>query len=949
MDPERRRRALQLFEKVRHLPERERREILDRDLAGEPEVRGEVARLLSDADTTVAMDGETLDLSDQPTIAHDSPMVSTHFAGSLRAGQRFGEYHLRRLLGTGGFAQVWEAEGEAGGRRVALKVLNQIDASPEAIQRFQREGKLAASLNHPRCVYVFGAFEIEGHPAIAMEIVPAGSLEDRLREDGALPAKEAVDRILEIVEGLEAAHRLGIIHRDVKPSNCFLETDGHAKIGDFGISRSLEIDTGLTATGTFLGTPLYASPEQVRGEDLDARSDLYAVGATLYALLTGAAPFRAKNAGKLLAEILTQRPVRLSEHGVQVPRGLERVVLRLLEKDPRKRYPDCAALRAALVPFSSRGLTVAGIAGRSAAYILDGGIVDGALALSYTLAGESWMNLAQNPTWSFVGLALAARLIWFTVFEATWGKPPAKWLLGLQVTTVDGRRASFWRVGVRSIVFLSLDSSLFLITLWLDAGDTARGLLSPLGVILVVMTMRFTNGYAGLHELVSGTRVMRRPKTVSRVTTSLGAAGLTSAQTALEPATGRIGPYDLVGQLTRNGCEEILLASDKALDRSVWIRTRPVEAPGNNVHWDVNRSGRLRRLRRGQEEGKIWEAYEAPDGVSLMDAVAARGKLSWEDVRHLLPALLEELGTGLERHDLPDRISLDHLWIDASGQLRLLDFPAGNDRAEEVASGEWLPLLHQFLVLALEGRKTSFAALAGAVPRTPLPEHARRVVLRVCDPGQDPPALSWLQNQLSASSERPTRVKRSPRWWALSFTIFPLLPIIMALSIAMAQPRFVSGEYLLAIFNLLMGLMVAVSIQISFAVVPALVLAFVFRGGPWMRLFGIHVQTVDGRPASRLRCLFRALIVYAPGLLTLALTMTIVAETWAQLDGGSAREIGRAIGSSIRSSGVSMFDANAVIILWLPGALFILGAILALVHPERGAADYIARTHLVPR
>src|SRR5262249_51060098 len=137
---------------------------------------------------------------------------------------------------------------------------------------------------------------IEGYATIAMELMPGGTLQDRLSRQGALPVKEAVDFTLQIIDGLEAAHEAGIVHRDVKPSNCFLDADGHAKIGDFGVSKALEGAVGLTLSGSFVGTPSYASPEQVRGRDLDLRSDIYSVGATLYALLTGKPPFAGKQA-----------------------------------------------------------------------------------------------------------------------------------------------------------------------------------------------------------------------------------------------------------------------------------------------------------------------------------------------------------------------------------------------------------------------------------------------------------------------------------------------------------------------------------------------------------------------------------------------------------------------------------------------------------------------------
>lgn len=160
---------------------------------------------------------------DQETVADQ--FFATSFAGlpspALAAGRQFGPYHLLRLLGQGGSGQVWEAESSETGRRVALKVLTGVrTASRKALERFEREGRLAASVNHPNWVYLFGAEEIDGYPAITMELMPGGTLQDLLNKEGRLPVKQAVDLILDIIDGLEAAQNAGIVHRDVKPSNC---------------------------------------------------------------------------------------------------------------------------------------------------------------------------------------------------------------------------------------------------------------------------------------------------------------------------------------------------------------------------------------------------------------------------------------------------------------------------------------------------------------------------------------------------------------------------------------------------------------------------------------------------------------------------------------------------------------------------------------------------------
>jgi serine/threonine protein kinase len=216
-------------------------------------------------------------------------------------------FRLLRVLGKGGMGIVYEAEELASGRRVALKVLaDELSVSEEAFERFRREARIAASVSDTSCVFVFGAHQVEGSPAIAMELCVGETLDHRIQTGDRVPVADAVRWTMQILDGLEAAHQAGVIHRDVKPSNCFLTAEGRIKVGDFGLARSLERDVQLTRSGVFLGSPLYAAPEQVRGRQVDLRSDLYSVGATLYAVLTGRSPYHGENLGEVLARILSE-------------------------------------------------------------------------------------------------------------------------------------------------------------------------------------------------------------------------------------------------------------------------------------------------------------------------------------------------------------------------------------------------------------------------------------------------------------------------------------------------------------------------------------------------------------------------------------------------------------------------------------------------------------------
>ena len=178
-----------------------------------------------------------------------------------KVGEPFGPYRILRLLGRGGMGVVYEAEEQDTGRRVALKVLGRQFDSPQDRARFLREGRLAASINHPNSVYVYGTEEIDGTPTISMELVSGGTLLDRLKDRGPMPVPVAVDAILQIVAGLEAAQAIGILHRDIKPGNCFEDADGTIKIGDFGLSISTAVraEPSITAAGALVGTPAFCA------------------------------------------------------------------------------------------------------------------------------------------------------------------------------------------------------------------------------------------------------------------------------------------------------------------------------------------------------------------------------------------------------------------------------------------------------------------------------------------------------------------------------------------------------------------------------------------------------------------------------------------------------------------------------------------------------------------
>ena len=182
-----------------------------------------------------------------------------------KANSRIASYRLVRPLGSGGMGVVWEAIEDTTERRVALKTIHSHSlADSETIQRFVREAKLAAKISHANVTFIYGAGEHEGKHFIAMELMPGDTLADKVAAEGPMQIADGVDAILDVIDGLISAHRLGLIHRDVKPSNCFVAEDGTVKVGDFGLSKSTaQTDLALTQDATFLGTPSYSPPEQI--------------------------------------------------------------------------------------------------------------------------------------------------------------------------------------------------------------------------------------------------------------------------------------------------------------------------------------------------------------------------------------------------------------------------------------------------------------------------------------------------------------------------------------------------------------------------------------------------------------------------------------------------------------------------------------------------------------
>src|ERR1017187_7193300 len=276
----------------------------------------------------------------------------------MQPGTRLGPYEIVSLLGAGGVGEVWRARDTRLGRDGAIKVVRPgLTSDPDRLSRFEKEARAAAQLDHPNILVVHDVGTHEGSPFIVSELLQGESLREKLGVP--LPLKKAVDYAIQIAHGLAAAHEKGIVHRDIKPENVFLTKAGHVKILDFGVAKLLPsfeasgVDTETptataTQAGTAVGTVAYMSPEQIRGQPVDARTDIFSLGVVLYEMLSGKRPFQRDTAAEIMTAILREEPPDLSETNRSIPAALENVVRHCLEKEPDGRFPSARGVVFAL-------------------------------------------------------------------------------------------------------------------------------------------------------------------------------------------------------------------------------------------------------------------------------------------------------------------------------------------------------------------------------------------------------------------------------------------------------------------------------------------------------------------------------------------------------------------------------------------------------------------------
>ena len=340
MNPERWRQIDGLFHAASSRAPHERAAFLDEACGSDKELRREVESLLA-ADSG-AEEMTTAKLPAQVAVAMlDNPSPHTV------AGQMLNQYRIISPLGAGGMGEVFLAEDTRLRRKVALKLLPaQFTSDSDRVRRFEQEARAASALNHPNIITLFDLGRAGEIYFMAVEFIDGQTLRERLRAKERVPLGEALEIALQICQALVAAHEAGIVHRDIKPENVMLRRDGYVKVLDFGLAKVSEeqpLDAGaapssLTDPGTVMGTASYMSPEQARGQKVDARSDIFSLGVTLYEMIAGHAPFTGVNALEVISEILKSEPPPLNLQLPDLPAELQRIVEQALRKDREHRY-----------------------------------------------------------------------------------------------------------------------------------------------------------------------------------------------------------------------------------------------------------------------------------------------------------------------------------------------------------------------------------------------------------------------------------------------------------------------------------------------------------------------------------------------------------------------------------------------------------------------------------
>jgi tetratricopeptide (TPR) repeat protein/TolB-like protein len=475
--PERLKQIETIYHAAMSHPDAERLGFLRSACAGDDELREEVEAL-------IAVAGASLSVFDMPAV---NVFGAVPIEGSL-VGHRFGAYQVTELLGAGGMGEVYRATDTKLGRDVAIKVLPaEFSASPERLRRFEQEARLLAALNQPNIGAIYGLEDADGVRGLVLELVEGPTLADRLAA-GPIALTEALSIARQIAEALAAAHDKGIVHRDLKPANVKVTPQGVVKVLDFGIAKpsagdSVNFDT---REGVILGTAAYMSPEQTRGQSVDARTDIWAFGCVLYEMLTGQTPFAAKTAVDTMAAIVGREPDwTLVPPGV--PASLERLLRQCLEKEAPKRPAGMRAVLSELDRVAADTSHASQILRRGWLYAAAAVLVVGAWLISGARHQPQALNARPKPRRAIAVMGfknLSGRT------ETAWLSPALSETLTMEIGTGGTLRAIPGESVARMKIDLAADVDSF-------AQDTLNRIRSNLGADLLILGSYLAVGREG--------------------------------------------------------------------------------------------------------------------------------------------------------------------------------------------------------------------------------------------------------------------------------------------------------------------------------------------------------------------------------------------------------------------------------------------------------------------
>ncbi|MGB9199360.1 MAG: protein kinase [Terriglobales bacterium] len=386
--PDRWQRIEGLFHEALDLPEDARAGFLDQRCAGDPEMRKEVETLL-------VASGQPMDFLQKSVRQAADHMITDRMYRKVTVGGEIGHYKIVAQLGAGGMGEVYLAEDTRLKRKVALKVIGRnLNLDERALRRFEQEARASSALNHPNIVTIYEFGETDGLRFIASEYIEGTTLRKKLKA-GRMEMKAALDIAIQVAGALAAAHDGGIVHRDIKPENVIVRTDGLVKVLDFGIAKLgaarnnvATVTSSLSEPGVVVGTAKYMSPEQARGQEVDARSDIFSLGSVLYELFTGKQAFAGETSSDVIAEILKSEPAPPIESAPDLPYDIERIVGKALRKEREQRYQSVRDLLIDLQDFKKESefqTKLRGAAGQ------------GAVRADGTRSSSGWRTPAYAP------------------------------------------------------------------------------------------------------------------------------------------------------------------------------------------------------------------------------------------------------------------------------------------------------------------------------------------------------------------------------------------------------------------------------------------------------------------------------------------------------------------------------------------------------------------------